>query len=72
MALVCESQNSLIARQWRHQRVIEPAGESGCIVTDRLEIVPRVALLGLLLAPVYRLIFWNRHRKLRRWFGEQA
>jgi hypothetical protein len=63
-----EDSSSLVNRQWRHQRVIEPDG-TGCIVTDRLEIVPRFAPLGFLLAPVYRLVFWNRHRKLRRWFG---
>lgn len=67
-----ESSSSLTNRQWRHQRVITPDGEHGCVLTDRLEIVPRIAVLGPLFAPVYRLIFWNRHRKLRRWFGEKA
>jgi hypothetical protein len=63
-----EDSSSLMNRQWRHQRIVEPDG-AGCIVTDRLEIVPRLALLGFLQAPVYRLVFWNRHRKLRRWHG---
>ena len=63
-----EDSSSLINRQWRHQRIVEPDGE-GCVLTDRLEIVPRLALLGFLLAPVYRLVFANRHRKLRRWHG---
>ena len=63
-----ESSRSLMNRSWRHQRSIEPDGE-GCIVTDHLEITPRLALFGILLAPVYRLVFANRHRKLRRWYG---
>ncbi len=63
-----EDSSSLLARQWRHQRVVEPDG-TGCVLSDRLEIVPRLALLGWLLAPVYRQVFANRHRKLRQWYG---
>lgn len=63
-----EHSSSMMNRQWRHRRVVEADGE-GCIVTDTLEIVPRIALFGRLMAPVYRLVFWNRHRKLRRWYG---
>lgn len=63
-----ENSSSWLNRQWRHRRVVEPDGD-GCVVTDHLEIEPRLALLGSLLAPVYRLVFANRHRKLRRWHG---
>lgn len=63
-----EDSSSLVNRQWRHQRVVEVDG-NGSIVTDMLEIVPRIALLGFFMAPVYRLVFWSRHRKLRRWYG---
>lgn len=63
-----ENSSSLMNRQWRHRRRVEVDGE-GCVVTDTLEIVPRIALFGMLMAPVYRLVFWNRHRKLRRWYG---
>jgi hypothetical protein len=63
-----EASVSLIARSWRHFRSVEPSG-AGCVLTDRLEIEPRIRLMGPLLKPVYRLIFWNRHRKLRNWFG---
>ncbi|MGH8453012.1 MAG: hypothetical protein ACRESW_00525, partial [Nevskiales bacterium] len=65
-----EDSSSLVNRQWRHQRIVEPDG-SGCIVTDRLEIIPRLTLLGFLMAPIYRLVFANRHRKLCRWHGMQ-
>jgi ligand-binding SRPBCC domain-containing protein len=63
-----EDSSSLVNRQWRHQRIVEPESD-GCVLTDRLEIAPRFALLGFLLAPVYRLVFASRHRKLRRWHG---
>jgi hypothetical protein len=63
-----EHSSSLMNRQWRHQRVIKPDGE-GCIVTDHLQIIPRLGFMARLMAPVYRLVFWNRHRKLRRWYG---
>lgn len=63
-----EHSSSLVNRQWRHRRVVKADGE-GCIVTDQLQIMPRIALFGMMMAPVYRLVFWNRHRKLRRWYG---
>jgi hypothetical protein len=63
-----ENSSSLVNRQWRHRREVVVDGD-GCILSDRLEILPRFALFGFLLAPVYRLVFWNRHRKLRRWYG---
>jgi hypothetical protein len=66
-----EDSTSWMNQQWRHRRTVVPdgPGDTGCVLTDRLEIVPRFALLGFLLAPVYRLVFANRHRKLRRWHG---
>lgn len=66
-----EDSSSWMNHQWRHQRTVLPDApdDRSCTLTDRLEIVPRFAPLGFLLAPVYRLVFWNRHRKLRRWHG---
>lgn len=63
-----EHSHSLMNRQWRHRRTVVADGD-GCIVTDTLQIVPRLAWTSMLMAPVYRLVFWNRHSKLRRWYG---
>ena len=58
----------LTQREWRHERVVEPA-PGGSIVTDRIRLVPRLAALGPLFALVFRLAFRLRHRNLRRIFG---
>ena len=55
-------------RVWEHERIVEPTA-GGCRVTDRVRWQPRIALLGVLLAPVFRLVFWWRHHRLRRRFG---
>ncbi len=54
-------------RVWEHERTVEPAA-SGCVVTDRVRFEPRLAWLGPLFAPVFRLTFRLRHRNLRRIF----
>jgi ligand-binding SRPBCC domain-containing protein len=58
----------LTQREWQHERVIEADG-SGSILTDRVRFASRVAALGPLFLPVFRLTFWLRHRNLRRIFG---
>ena len=56
-------------REWQHERVIEPAA-GGSTITDRVSFAPRVAWLGPLFLPVFRMTFALRHRNLRRMFGE--
>lgn len=58
----------LTQREWSHDRAIERI-PGGCRVTDEVAFVPRVPFLGALQAPLFRLAFWNRHRRLRRIFG---
>jgi hypothetical protein len=49
---------------WCHARRIT-AIASGCRVTDTVEYQNRLPLLGSLFKPMYRLVFWCRHRNLR-------
>jgi len=56
--------------QWQHERTVEPVDDSSSRVTDRLEFTPRRGL-GLLGPQIIRLIFWHRHRRLRRNFSRQ-
>jgi hypothetical protein len=63
-----EQSSSWLQRSWRHERMVTPHG-SGCVVTDRLMIVPRVGLTRPLAAPVVRNLFEHRHRRLARRFG---
>jgi ligand-binding SRPBCC domain-containing protein len=55
-------------RVWEHERTVEPVA-GGCRVTDRLRFEPRMAWLGRLQLPLFRLAFALRHRNLRRIFG---
>ena len=62
---------SWVNAYWCHEREIVPS-ESGCRVTDAVEYKSRVPLMDFALEPVYRLVFWLRHRHLRRWYGQRA
>jgi ligand-binding SRPBCC domain-containing protein len=53
---------------WEHERTVQPCG-AGCRVVDRVRFVPRLATLGILQAPIFRLAFRLRHHNLRRRFG---
>lgn len=62
-----ETSTMLTQRVWRHERRIEDDGD-GCIVVDTITFAPRVALLGALFSPMFRLAFRHRHRRLRARF----
>ena len=64
-----EDSSSTMNRYWRHQRWVTPV-EGGCRVTDRVEYASRLPLWGLLLKPIYELVFRQRHRNLGRAYGE--
>jgi hypothetical protein len=56
------------APQWQHERVVEPVDTGASRVTDRLTFTSRRGF-GLLGPRIIRLIFWYRHRRLRRFFA---
>ena len=64
-----ERSRMLSQRSWEHERTLEPAGERGCLVTDRVRWEPRLGLPGRPLRPLFRWFFRHRHRRLRRRFG---
>ncbi|HRK32958.1 MAG TPA: hypothetical protein PLJ47_00075 [Candidatus Hydrogenedentes bacterium] len=63
-----EESTMLTQRIWRHERTIERT-ERGCCIRDSVAFEPRVPLLGPLFLPMFKLAFWNRHRRLRARFG---
>ena len=63
-----ESSTSLVNRRWDHTREVIPSA-AGCWVRDTIRYENRLPVLGYLLLPFYRLVFWNRHRRLKRHFG---
>ena len=65
-----ETSSSWMNREWNHDREIR-ANESGCTVIDRVSFATRLPLLAPLAGLIYRLIFLNRHRRLRKRYGIQ-
>ena len=62
-------------RLWQHERVIEPAGEGACGITDRLSFELRRPLAAMpgsarLARAIVAFVFRHRHRRLRARFGE--
>jgi ligand-binding SRPBCC domain-containing protein len=63
-----EDSRSWLQRRWIHIRTLEET-PGGCRITDCVEFEPRLPGVGGLLLPVFRAVFANRHRYLRRHFG---
>ena len=59
-------------RLWQHERVVEPRGDGGCAITDRLTFEPRIRALSRLVRGIIERTFRHRHRRLAKWFGGQA
>ena len=66
-----ERSTSWSQKHWVHRRRVLVVAE-GCRVTDELEFVPRLGLLGPLLKVFVAQIFMHRHRRLRALFGAPA
>jgi hypothetical protein len=67
-----ENSTSWSQDRWEHRRNLEPRGESGCILTDRLTFTPRLTLSGPFLVRVIGAIFRHRHHRLRERFGTRG
>jgi ligand-binding SRPBCC domain-containing protein len=64
-----ERSTSALQRLWVHQRRVRPDRSGGCILTDHLEITPRISLLTPVVGFAVTRLFRHRHRRLRRRFG---
>jgi hypothetical protein len=64
-----ERSRMLSQRLWEHERTLEPSGEGGCLVTDRVRWRPRRGVPGAALRPVIGAFFRHRHDRLRQRFG---
>jgi ligand-binding SRPBCC domain-containing protein len=63
-----ERSSMLSQRVWEHERTVDPA-RVGSIIRDRIRFEPRIAALGYVQMPIFRMVFANRHRQLARIFG---
>ena len=65
-----ERSSSLLQRHWVHHRRITPDPfQGGCIVTDHLEVAPRLRLARPFVRFVVPRLFEHRHRRLRKRHG---
>ncbi len=76
-----EASSSWVNREWNHCREIRPVPtlpdsnrpeSHGCLVVDRVAFVSRIPFVGALMTPLYKFVFWRRHRRLRRRYGKPA
>ncbi len=67
-----EESTSWLQRRWRHERRVLPADGGGSIVTDRLVVEPRLALMRPLASVAVAAVFRHRHRRLVARFGSPA
>lgn len=59
-----EVSTSFVNQEWKHHRTISQQ-DSGCLVIDVVEYIPKVSFLGKLMQPIYQLIFRHRHKRLK-------
>ena len=59
-------------RSWQHERLVEPAGEGACEVTDRLEFEPRLRAARRPARAIVERLFAHRHRRLADHFEGAA
>ncbi|MCB9638174.1 MAG: hypothetical protein H6728_00470 [Myxococcales bacterium] len=64
-----ERSSSLLQKRWWHRRDIVEDGEQQCIVTDTLEIEPRLPFAGPMVRWFARGVFAHRHKRLQKKFG---
>ena len=64
-----ERSTSALQQLWVHQRRVVPNRWGGCIVTDHVEITPRISVATPVVRFVVTRLFKHRHRRLRQRFG---
>lgn len=62
-----ETSRSILEARWVHVRTLADMPSGGTILTDELELEPR--LFALIVARIVRRVFERRHAVLRRKFG---
>jgi hypothetical protein len=59
-------------RHWQHERVVEPAGDGACTLTDRLTFEPRLRAADGPGRALVERIFRHRHRRVASWFARRG
>lgn len=58
-----ENSSSLMHHFWKHHRILTTV-ENGTKITDTIQFLPRLPLIGYLLKPIYQFVFGHRHKRL--------
>ncbi len=66
-----EESKSLMNRKWNHRRTIERQG-AGCVITDKVEFLPRLGIMGVVTKPIYAAVFRHRHGRLRARYAARS
>jgi ligand-binding SRPBCC domain-containing protein len=66
-----ERSRTLSQREWMHERLLSPV-DGGTRLSDRLAFTPKIPGAGRVLAPLFHVVFRNRHRKLVGRFGGET
>jgi ligand-binding SRPBCC domain-containing protein len=64
-----ERSDTLMMREWRHERWLTPLPGGGTRLTDEVSFASRIPGLDRLLLPLYERIFLRRHKLLLRMHG---
>src|SRR5436309_11030541 len=64
-----ERSTMLSARVWEHERTLDPVGDGGTRLTDRVRFQPRIRLLTGIHRTIIAATFRHRHRRLRTHFS---
>lgn len=60
-----ENSSSLINKHWKHKRTID-TDEQIITIIDEVNFKARLPFIDIILKPVYKQIFFHRHRKLAK------
>lgn len=63
-----ERSSSWMQKTWIHRRRVVAHGD-GCVVTDELEIEPRIAFMTPVVRAIVGFLFRHRHRRLAARYG---
>jgi len=64
-----ERSHSILQRKWDHDRAVVPDGGHS-ILSDRVEVIPRIWLFSMPTRWLVRRIFEHRHARLRSLYGD--
>lgn len=63
-----ENSTTLLNKYWKHKRILIERPDGIVQLTDELEFLPRIPLMGYFMLPFVKHIFQHRHSQLKKTF----